>query len=255
MRRHAFITAGTKGLGFQVSRALLYRGYSLTITYHKDMEAVEKFKQGWPNDLERIQFVQADVTKKQDLHNAIKEAYDQFGRIDILINNAGPYIFERKKLVDYEEEEWYSMMEGNLSAVFHLLRSVIPIMREQKFGRIVTYGFQEANYAPGWKYRSAYAAAKVGVVSLMKTVSIEEAENGITINMVNPGNILGEMKEASIEQAREKQMEGNTPIGRSATGEDIARTILFLCEDNSDMITGSVVDVTGAVDVINRERK
>ena len=97
MRRHAFITAGTKGLGFQVSRALLYRGYSLTITYHKDMEAVEKFKQGWPNDLERIQFVQADVTKKQDLHNAIKEAYDQFGRIDILI-------LISKKLVEIAEQ-------------------------------------------------------------------------------------------------------------------------------------------------------
>ncbi|WP_413379089.1 SDR family oxidoreductase [Alkalihalobacillus sp. 1P02AB] len=254
MRRHAFITAGTKGLGYQVTNALLSRGYSVTITYHKDKEAINKIKETWSSETERIQFIQVDVTKKKDLDKAIEQTFERFGRIDILINNAGPYIFERKKLVDYREDEWYNMIEGNLSAVFHLFRKVIPIMRKQKFGRIITYGFQEANHAPGWKYRSAYAAAKVGVVSLMKTVSIEEAENGITVNMVNPGNILGDMKEASIQEARTEQKNGNTPIGRSATGEDIARTVLFLCDENADMVTGSVIDVTGGVDVINRER-
>ncbi|MED2515695.1 SDR family oxidoreductase, partial [Bacillus thuringiensis] len=107
--------------------------------------------------------------------------------------------------------------------------------------------------APGWIYRSAFAAAKVGLVSLTKTVAYEEAEYGITANMVCPGDIIGDMKEATIQEARQLK-EHNTPIGRSGTGEDIARTISFLCEDDSDMITGTIIEVTGAVDVIHRHR-
>ncbi|MDT8859398.1 SDR family oxidoreductase [Alkalihalobacillus sp. MEB130] len=251
--RHAFITAGTKGLGVQVTEALLKKGYSVTVTYRSDQKAVTALKEKWSHYEGVLHFVQADVTKKEDIDRAVALAMEKFNRIDLLINNAGPYVFERKKLVDYEETEWYEMIEGNLSAVYHLLRKIVPIMREQQFGRIVTYGFQGANSAPGWIYRSAYAAAKVGLVSLMKTVSIEEAEYGITANMVCPGNILGSMKEATIEEAR-KQHDSETPIGRSGTGEDIARSILFLCDENADMVTGTVLEVTGGVDVIHRYR-
>ncbi|GAJ05057.1 unnamed protein product [marine sediment metagenome] len=111
-------------------------------------------------------------------------------------------------------------------------------MRNQRFGRIVTYGFQGADHAPGWMYRSAFSAAKVGLVSLTKTIALEEAEYGITANMVCPGNIVGEMKEATIAYARQMK-DDITPIGRSGTGEDIARVVEFLCDDCSDMITGA----------------
>ncbi|KHF39295.1 SDR family oxidoreductase [Halalkalibacter okhensis] len=251
--RHAFITAGTKGLGVQVTESLLAKGYTVTVTFRSDQNVVRSLEEKWAKYADQLQFVQADVTKKEDIQRAVDLAMDRFKRIDILINNAGPYVFERKKLIDYDESEWYEMIEGNLSAVYHLLRKVVPIMRNQKFGRIVTYGFQGANSAPGWIYRSAYAAAKVGLVSLMKTVSIEEAEYGITANMVCPGNILGSMKEATIEEAR-LQPDSDTPIGRSGTGEDIARSILFLCDENADMVTGTVLEVTGGVDVIHRYR-
>lgn len=251
--RHALITAGTKGLGVQVTESLLLKGYSVTVTFRSDKETVEMLRKRWLSYADRLQFIQADVTKKEDIYKAVDAAFTKFKRIDLLINNAGPYVFERKKLVDYEEDDWYNMIEGNLSAVYHLLKKVVPIMREQKFGRIITYGFQGANSAPGWIYRSAYAAAKVGLVSLMKTVSIEEAEYGITANMVCPGNILGEMKEATIKEARQHP-DSETPIGRSGTGEDIARSILFLCEEDADMVTGTVLEVTGGVDVIHRYR-
>ncbi len=251
--RHAFITAGTKGLGVRVTEALLVKGYSVTITFKSDVEAVKTLQERWLEHADHMQFVRADITKKEDIHYAVDLALAKFKRIDLLINNAGPYVFDRKKLVDYEEEEWYNMVEGNLSSIYHLLKKIVPIMRKGQFGRIITYGFQGANSAPGWIYRSAYAAAKVGLVSLMKTVSIEEAEYGITANMVCPGNILGTMKEATIEEARQ-QSDCDTPIGRSGTGEDIARAILFLCEENADMVTGTVLEVTGGVDVIHRYR-
>lgn len=252
--RHALITAGTKGLGKKVTESLLHKGYSVTVTYRSDIQAVETLKRQYENLAHRMQFVQADVTKQEDLHTVVTKAMERFGRIDFLINNAGPYVFERKKLVEYKDDEWNEMIHGNLTAVFHLLKLVVPIMRQQKFGRIVNYGFQGADSAPGWVYRSAFAAAKVGLVSLTKTIAYEEAEYGITSNMICPGDIIGDMKEATIATARTLP-DSRTPIGRSGTGEDIARTISFLCEEDSDMITGTVIEVTGAVDVIHRHRQ
>ncbi|MFX3625387.1 MAG: SDR family oxidoreductase [Ectobacillus sp.] len=251
--RHALITAGSKGLGRKVTEELLDRGYSVTVTY-RSAEAAAQLQEQYAHLKERLQLIQADVTKKEDLYKVVDETMARFGRIDCLINNAGPYVFERKRLVDYEEEEWHSIIDGNLHSVFYLLKLVVPIMRKQKFGRIVNYGFQGADSAPGWIYRSAFAAAKVGLVSLTKTIAYEEAKYGITSNMVCPGDIAGGMKEASIEAAR-LHNDFHTPIGRSGTGEDIARVVSFLCEANSDMITGACIEVTGGLDVIHRYRQ
>lgn len=112
-------------------------------------------------------------------------------------------------------------------------------------------GFQGVNHSSGWIYRSGFASAKVGVASLMKSIALEEAEYKITANMVAPGKIIDNMKEENIEESR-KHPSQDTPIGREGTGEDIARTVGFLCDENSDMITGSVVDVNGGMDVIHR---
>jgi 3-oxoacyl-[acyl-carrier protein] reductase len=249
--RHALITAGSKGLGKRVMEEFLRKDYTVTVTYRSDDEAMAKLRDTYEN--EYTQFIQADVTKKEDLYRIVDETMKKFGRIDCLINNAGPYIFERKKMAEYTEEEWETLINGNLSAVFYLLKRVIPIMREQRFGRIVNYGFQGADSAAGWIYRSAFAAAKVGLVSLTKTIAYEEAEYGITSNMVCPGDIAGGMKEASIVAAR-IQSDFRTPIGRSGTGEDIARAVLFFCDENADMITGTCLEVTGGMDVIHRHR-
>lgn len=249
--RHAIITAGTKGLGKKVTEQFLKKGVSVTVTYRTDKDKALELARDFPDHHERIQLIQADVTKRDDLVRVVTEAYALFGRIDYLVNNAGPYIFERKKLMDYTTEEWDAMVRGNLDAVFHLLKLTVPYMRKQQFGRIINYGFQGAGEASGWIYRSAFAAAKVGLVSLTKTIAYEEAEHGITSNMICPGKILGEWKEATIAEGRSTHDE-ETPIGRPGTGEDIARTIEFLCHEDSDMITGTIYEVTGGLDVIHR---
>lgn len=253
MVRHAIITAGSKGLGRKVTEVLLKIGCSVTVNYRSDEARIEELKKEWRPYLECLQFVQGDITRKKDITNIVTHAIDRFGRIDYLINNAGPYIFERKKLVEYEEHEWNEMIDGNLSAVFHFLKLTIPIMRKQHFGRVITYGFQDAETTPGWKYRAAFSAAKVGLVSLTKSIALEEAEYGITANMVCPGDITGDMKEAGITTARAIH-DFKTPIGRPGTGEDIARIIAFLCEDNSDFITGSVISASGGVNVVSGTR-
>lgn len=251
--RHALITAGSKGLGKKVAETLLKDGYSVTVNYRSDERAVELLHEEWADYSDRIQFVKGDVTKRDDLIQLANKAYERFSRIDVLILNAGPYIFERKKLVDYSEEEWEEMVSGNLTSAFHLFKKIIPVMRRQRYGRIITYGFQEAQSSPGWLYRSAFAAAKAGLVSLTKTVSIEEAEHGITANMICPGKITGSMKEAGIEDALKVEDE-TTPVGRPGTGEDIARSVRFLCAPESDMITGAVLEVTGGVNVLHKFR-
>ncbi|WP_010532391.1 SDR family oxidoreductase [Lentibacillus jeotgali] len=250
---HALITAGTSGLGRQVIQKFLESGHSVTTTYHNNAEKARKVREELVSYSHLLHIEQADVTKKEDLTNLVNRAVEHHGGIDYLINNAGPFVFERKKLLDYTDDEWDEMINGNLDAVFHLMKLTVPYMREQQFGRIVNYGFQGANSASGWLYRAAFAAAKSGLVSLTKTIAFEEAENQITSNMVCPGNIVGEMKEASIADSR-KVHDDKTPIGRPGTGEDIARTILYLCDKDSDMITGSVFEITGGIDVINRYR-
>lgn len=255
MPRHAVITAGTKGLGARVTDFFLQNGYTVTVNYRRDEDTARAWLKRYKNGPERIQLVRGDVTKREDCLRMIDQAKEAYGRIDCLIHNAGPYIFERKKLFDYHDDEWHKMIDGNLHSAYYLIKRVLPIMRRQRFGRIITYGFQNAAHAPGWIYRSAYGAAKVGLVTLTKTVALEEAEFGITANMVCPGNIVGEMKEATISEARENpNVAGKAPVGRAGTGEDIARTIGFLCEADSDMITGSVIEVTGGIDVIHRFR-
>lgn len=252
--RHAVITAGSKGIGMKVTEEFLRKGCSVTVNYHSDKDRVDELKSRWEPYKEQLQFIQGDVTKKEDIANIVEQAMNRFGRIDYLINNAGPYIFERKKLMDYEDSEWYEMIDGNLNAVYHFLKLTIPVMRMQKFGRIITYGFQDAESSPGWMYRSAFSAAKVGLASLTKTIALEEAEYGITANMVCPGDIVGEMKESDIETAREIK-DGRTPIGRSGTGEDIARLISFICDKDSDLITGSIISASGGINVVNRNKK
>lgn len=96
--RHALITAGSKGLGRKVTETLLAKGYSVTVNYRQDEEAVSRLKEACPDCLDRLQFVKGDVTKKEDLLRIAEAALNRFGRIDFLINNAGPYIFERKKV-------------------------------------------------------------------------------------------------------------------------------------------------------------
>lgn len=250
---HALITAGTSGLGRKVIEEFLKAGHHVTTTYHSNYSKAQTVKEELSAYSHSLHIVKVDVTSKKDIEDLVNKSVTKNGGIDYLINNAGPFIFERKKLLDYTDEEWREVMHGNLDAVFHLLKLTVPYMREQRFGRIVNYGFQGANSSSGWLYRSVFAAAKSGLVSLTKTVAFEEAEYQITSNMVCPGNIIGEMKEASIEEGR-KVHDDTTPVGRPGTGEDIARMIMYLCNQDSDMITGSIFEITGGLDVIHRHR-
>jgi 3-oxoacyl-[acyl-carrier protein] reductase len=141
-------------------------------------------------------------------------------------------------------EEWHEIIHGNLSSVFYLCKLVIPGMRQKSWGRIINFGFNQAEAAPAWETRSVYAAAKAGLVSLTRTLALEEAEYGITVNMVTLGDIVHPWKELKIDDVKKVQNDG-TPVGRMGSGEDVTRVISFLCDENSDFLTGGIIPITG----------
>ncbi|MDQ0244944.1 3-oxoacyl-[acyl-carrier protein] reductase [Bacillus fengqiuensis] len=251
----SFITGSGTGLGKRTAIELAAKGSHLVLNYVNSEEKTRKLALSLEKTYGINTLVlKGDISRFEDCQSMVSQAMEHFGQIDILVNNAGPYVFERKKMVDYEIEEWNYMINGNLNSVFYLCKLIIPFMRKQGWGRVVNIGFDRAETAPGWKYRSAFAAAKAGLVSLTKTLALEEAKNKITVNMVCPGDIIGEWKEADIEQAK-AQMDEATPVQRAGTGEDIARTICFLCEERSDFITGAVISVTGGKDVLAKVKE
>ncbi|QOR68783.1 SDR family oxidoreductase [Cytobacillus suaedae] len=250
--RTALLTGSASGLGKRTAIELAQKGINTVINYrNSEKEAIELSLQIKENFGVECSVIQGDIASVSDCKKIIQHCMEEHNHIDILINNAGPYVHERKNLIDYDVDEWKYIIDGNLNGVFYLLKYFVPKMREKKWGRVINFGFDRADTAPGWIYRSAFAAAKVGLVSLTKTVALEEAKYGITANMVSPGEIIGSWKEANILDALGTKDE-NTPIGRPGTGEDIARTISFLCDENSDFITGSVIPITGGKDVLSK---
>lgn len=124
-------------------------------------------------------------------------------------------------------------------------------MRENQWGRLIMFGYDRVDTAPGWVYRSAFASAKSGLASLTKTIALEEAENGITANMICPGDIEGAWKELGIKDAAGSDDHEN-PVGRPGSGEDIARVLSFLIHEDSGFITGAIIPVTGGKDVLGK---
>ena len=253
MKRTALITGSASGLGRVAAERLAQDGYSIITTYLHNKERAEAFMHELAGkyDISAVA-VPYDATKREAHGNLLHECKQISSCIDILVHNAGPYIQERKTMADYTEEEWEYMIQGNLTSMFLLARGLIPSMRQNGWGRIITMGFDQSNTAPGWKYRSAFAAAKSGLTSLTKTLAIEEAEYGITVNMVCPGDIIHPYKEMTHPE-RNTEIE-QVPVGRPGTGADIARVISFLCEEDSDFITGAVIPVTGGQDVLSKNR-
>lgn len=250
----ALITGAASGIGKKTAFMLAEKGFHLVINYRNSEEAaIQLAKKLTVEYGTKNVTLHGDIAKKTDCETLVESALSTFAAIDVLIHNAGPYIHDRKKVADYTFEEWNYLLNGNLTSVFYLTKLLLPSMREKKWGRIITMGFDRAESAPGWIYRSAFGAAKTGLVSLTRTIALEEAANGITANMVCPGDIINEWKERDIVDSLEFAKEISS-IGRVGTGEDIARMITFLVDEKSDYITGSVIPVTGGMDVLGKVR-
>lgn len=245
----ACITGSAKGLGKMTALALADAGCDVVVNYvNSETEAGELVRRIEAKGV-RAMAVQADIAKRDDARRLVESVRQAWGTIDILVNNAGPFIRERRFFDEYSFEEIEYLMRGNLLGVMELDHLVLKGMKEKRWGRIIHFGFGHAAEARGWPHRAVYAAAKVGLVSFTKTLAVEMAAHGITVNMICPGDIRGGNKEKTIEEVRDKTDE-EIPGIRPGSGEDIARVIAFLCQPDSDFITGNIMDISGGFDPI-----
>jgi 3-oxoacyl-[acyl-carrier protein] reductase len=246
----ACITGSAKGLGKMTALALADLGCDVAINYVRSEQEAQALAEHITAKGVRSIAVQADIADRVQADELIDAIENKWGStVDILVNNAGPFVRERRYFDEYSRDEIDYLMRGNLLGVMELDHRVLKGMQSKRWGRIIHFGFGHAAEARGWPHRAVYAAAKVGLVSFTKTLAVEQAAHGITVNMICPGDIRGENKEKTIEQVQ-GMINEEQPCVRQGSGEDVARVITYLCLPNSDFLTGNIMDISGGFDPI-----
>jgi 3-oxoacyl-[acyl-carrier protein] reductase len=239
-RKVVLITGGSRGIGKGIALGLAHDGMKVAISYRSNKAAAE-------NTLRQLQArgaecfaVEADATDAKKVQFLVDTVLERCSRLDILVNNVGE--FNWKLVAETSVEEWQAILNSNLLSVFYTSRAVLPIMRRQHWGRIVNLGAVGAERAFGQATISAYAAAKAAVVSFSRSLAIEEAKCGITVNVINPSNI--DEKDLTLDEAR-RIKDARFPIGRPPSSEDVVAAVRFFASEEADYITGQVLNVSG----------
>lgn len=238
--RVAVVTGGTRGIGRGIALGLAREGARIALVYRANKAAAQMA-------LRQLQAVGADcvavetnITDPARADQLIKTVGDRYGRLDVLVNNVGE--FRWGMLAESSVDEWNSIFESNVTTVFYMCRAALPLMRKGRWGRIINLGAVGAERAFGQAKISAYAAAKAAVVAMSRSLALEEAKNGITVNVVNPSSI--DEKDLTLEEAR-KLKDARFPIGRPPTVEDVAAAVSFFASEEAEYVTGQVVNVSG----------
>ncbi len=234
------MTGGSRGIGKGIAVRLAREGARVAIAYRSNKAAAQ-------NALRQMQAagadcfaVETDIADPARAESLVHTVLERCGRLDILVNNVGN--FRWGILAESSLEDWEDILTSNLRTVLYVSRAALAPMRRQRWGRIINLGAVGAERAFGQAKISAYAAAKAAVVALSRSLAIEEAKNGITVNVVNPSNI--DEKELTLSEAR-RVRDARFPIGRPPTAEDVAVAVAFFAADEADYITGQVLNVSG----------
>ena len=251
--RVSLVTGSTSGIGLGIARALAAAGSAVVLNGFGKPEDIAETQAKIISEFGvRASFSPADMSKAAPIAGMIAAALDTFGRIDVLVNNAG--IQHVAPLEQFPVEKWDAILAINLSSAFHTTRAVLPSMRGNKFGRIINIASAHGLIASPFK--SAYVAAKHGIVGLTKVIALETAESNITCNAICPGYVYTPLVEAQIDgQAksygipREKVIRdvllAQQPNKRFATVEELGALSVFLASDAGASITGTALPVDG----------
>ncbi|QGW82807.1 3-hydroxybutyrate dehydrogenase [Variovorax paradoxus] len=245
----ALVTGSTSGIGFAIAKALAQQGAHIVLNGFGDAEAPQSQIEALGV---RAEYHGADMSKPDQIEDMMKFAADKFGRVDILVNNAG--IQHVAKVEDFPPERWDAIIAINLTSAFHTTRLAIPAMREANWGRIVNVASAHGLVASAQK--SAYVAAKHGIVGFTKSVALETATTGITSNAICPGWVLTQLVQKQIddraaregisaEQAQNELLGEKQPSLQFTTVEQLGGLAVFLCSPAADQVRGVAWQMDG----------
>lgn len=246
--RCAVVTGSTSGIGLGIAQKLQEAGCLVVLNGIEDPKVVESI-----TCMENTIYVQADLSTQEGCHHLIDTAIQHFGNIDILVNNAGiQYV---SPIQDFPFEKWNLILNLNLTAAFHTMARTLPHMRQKGWGRLINIASVHGLVASAQK--SAYVAAKHGLVGLTKVVALETAKEPITCNAICPGWVLTPLVEkqiqdrstanqTSFEEEKTKLLQEKQPSLAFVTPSDLGNYVLFLCSDAAAQITGVALPVDGA---------
>jgi 3-hydroxybutyrate dehydrogenase len=249
----AIVTGSTSGIGLAVARRLAERGAGVVLNGCRHADEVEPLRASLADEFRvPVRYQRADMSKVGEIDALVSETECEFGAVDILVNNAGiQYV---APVDEFPASKWEQILAINLSSNFYAIRAALPGMRARGWGRIVNIASAHGLVASPFK--SAYVAAKHGVVGLTKAVALEVAETSITCNAICPGYVKTPLVEGQIrDQARVHNMSedqvvrevilATQPNRRFAEADAIGDTVLFLCSQAADAITGIALPVDG----------
>lgn len=242
MKQTAIVTGGSRGIGRAVAVRLAKDGMNLVINYRGNSAAAEETERLCRELGAEVLLVQGDVSRAEDCEKLAAQAKEAFGRVDVLVNNAG--ITRDGLLARMTEEDFRAVLDVNLVGPWNMMKAVNRIMMKQRYGRIVN--LSSVTGLMGNMGQTNYAAAKAGILGMTKSYAREVASRGITVNAVAPGFIDTDMTEAMPEGAKDKINTG-IPMGRTGKPEDVAEAVAFLASEQAGYITGEVLRVDGGM--------
>jgi acetoacetyl-CoA reductase len=240
--RVALVTGGTRGIGAAISTRLARDGAKVAAVYNRDLQSAELFAKAARNEGLTISIYQANVGNPGDCQRVVNEVLHDFGRIDYLINNAGAP-FDRTVL-KMSTLQWEQAIRTNLSGPFFMSKAVLGHFIERGFGRIVNISSFVGQI--GRIGQANYAAAKSGLFGLTKTLALETADKGVTVNCVVPGAIKTDMV-AKLPEHIVQAVVDTIPMRALGTPEDVAEAVRYLVSDEAHYLTGALLPVNGGL--------
>ncbi len=242
--RVAIVTGGARGIGAAITQRLAEGGAHVAAGYSRNAETAEKFAAQIAEKGGSISLHQGNVGLPEDCERVVAEVLEQQGHIDYLINNAG--ITVDKTVRKMTVEDWHAVLRVNLSGAFYMTKAVLEHLLERGSGRIVNISSTVGE--TGAVGQANYAASKSGLFGLTKTMALETARKGITVNCVAPGYTDTDMF-AAVPENVIQQIVAKIPMQRLGVGREVAHAVCFLLEDDASYITGQVLGVNGGVDM------